>query len=233
MLLGLAGVLGAGLACGGDDDDDDDDAAEDDVSDDDADDDSDDDADDDAGDDDDDGMTQGCDVTIPNENIVANAGFELPDAGDSWIPLSAGATMGEWTVTGEGVDHMGAIMAAGEGDQCVDLNNLAPGGVTQTLSTTAGAAYELTFCYSGNPSLNFATQGEKETAVYWGDTLLGNYVFDTTGMTPEEPGWVTYTVSIPAELTVGSETELAFVSLADNGGVYGPAIDAVVVVEAK
>ncbi|MCB9477532.1 MAG: DUF642 domain-containing protein [Deltaproteobacteria bacterium] len=216
-----------GLACGGDDDDDDDVSNDDDADDDTSDDDT---ADDDTADDDDDddsSTKDGCALTMPETgNLVADPSFENPDAGANWVTYTAGKMLGAWESTGDGVDHMGTVMQAGEGDQCVDLNNLNQGGLKQTLTTEAGQAYALEFCYAGNPSYG-TSQGVKETEIFWGETSLGVFKYDTTGDAPDDVAWVTISVDIPASATTGASTTLSFVS--KTGTPYGPAIDAVVV----
>ena len=70
------------------------------------------------------------------------------------------------------------------GAQSIDLDGNAPGGVSQTLSTTAGQAYLLSFAYSANPdrastSSCASTKAGASMVVTWGGAQIGTYTFST------------------------------------------------------
>ncbi|MCB1155254.1 MAG: DUF642 domain-containing protein [Deltaproteobacteria bacterium] len=216
----LSAMFALTTACGGDDDDDDETQGDDD--------------DDNGDDDDDDSDISGCAVN-PDEagNIVSNSSFEEPvvTTPEHYLPLNAGDTIGEWDVIGKGVDLVGDRLQAGHGVQSVDLNNYTDhGGVEQALPTTPGQSYNLSFCYAGNTE---GGEGIKEFEIFWGETSLGSWTFDTTGYTPTNMGWITTIIEVPGDFTASDTTTLKFVSLQPVASVHGPEIDAVVVVPAE
>ena len=112
-------------------------------------------------------------------NIVTNPGFELRDPSTSVID--------DWTVSpnttswfsspGPSLFPSGPNLAPGGGSYFASTGCSAAFGpclLSQTLSTTAGTKYTLSFLY--NPGSE-ATASNAETKVYWGTTPL----FDILG----------------------------------------------------
>ena len=86
---------------------------------------------------------------------IVNGSFEVGsnDAGlGGFSTLNGGSTaITGWTVTGHSVDWINGYWQASNGTHSVDLNGLGVGGVSQTIATTPGQTYKLTFDMSGNP----------------------------------------------------------------------------------
>lgn len=187
----------------------------------------------------------------PNVNLVQNGSFESgyeattqvnggwPNNHGLWAPIGyngATDTIPDWTVVGGGADWHDAdstlpnSMAAADGDRMVDLNSCcgyAPGVISQTIATTPGVSYTLSFDYSGHPygpcyfgpkSLR-ATAGSASTVVS-ADPLAEGYL-DGTNL------WHSVSVSFTAS---SAATVISFESLETDGTCAGPIVDNVWVV---
>jgi len=95
-----------------------------------------------------------------NAAIVVDGSFNAPYAGPMFANLTSGQSFSAWTVTGSGsgpygaagVDLIGGYWAAPTlGGGSVDLDGLAPGGITQSITNLAAGSYALSFYLSGNP----------------------------------------------------------------------------------
>ena len=148
---------------------------------------------------------------------IFSDGFE-PGPEGSFTSVPAVSTIGPWTVGLGGVDWIGSYWTPAAGSASVDLSALAPGSVFTTLSTVAGQSYVLNFSLAGNPDL----AGVKTVHVTVGD-FVGDFSFDTTGMSLGAMGWVGQTASFKAS----SSSDVLTFAAAAGSGAYGPAIDAV------
>jgi hypothetical protein len=162
------------------------------------------------------------------DTIVINGSFEANNIGNSpWRQLSA---VTGWTssATGnaafeiqKGVTQGGLSgfnQTAFDGIQYLELNTHQFTSISQTLATTQGDSYTLSFAYSGRP--NTANQAESAIKVYWG----GQEVLSTTATASS--GWKTY--SIKNLTSLGNATELRFSSIGPSSSVsYGSYLDGV------
>ncbi|MBR8826391.1 MAG: choice-of-anchor C family protein [Gomphosphaeria aponina SAG 52.96 = DSM 107014] len=186
------------------------------------------------------------------ENLVQNGSFEVSiDVGtDGWAPLQAGENAIEnWTIikapntpTVEAntiydidlirfVEGESPFWGGSEGLQSVDLNG-SPGfgGVEQTIATTIGQKYSVTFDMAGNPQspdgekvkqIKVQAQGESEV-----------FTFDTTGKSFEDMGWEQKVWEFTAtgeETTIQFLTEVNEAEGINTDALRGPALDNVVV----
>ena len=181
-----------------------------------------------------------------NNNLVQNGSFEVgyeattqinggwPSNHGFWAPLGyAGATdtIPDWTVSGGGVDWHDSdssvpnSMIAADSNRMVDLNSgwgSAPGVISQTIATTPGASYTLSFSYSGHPYSGCyfgpkpmrASAGSASTVVS-ADPLAEGYL-DSTNL------WHAASVSFTAS---SSSTVISFASLENDGTCAGPLVD--------
>lgn len=179
-------------------------------------------------------------------NIVQNGSFETGYEGTTqtnggwpsnhgfWAPIGyfgATDTIPDWTVSGGGVDWHDAdvsipnSMIAADSDRLVDLNSCcynAPGMISQTIATTPGLSYIMSFSYSGHPYSPCyfgpkplrATAGSTSTVVS-ADPLAEGYL-DNTNI------WHAASVSFTAS---SSSTVISFESLEDDGTCAGPLVD--------
>jgi choice-of-anchor C domain-containing protein len=158
---------------------------------------------------------------------ATNGSFETGTyAGGSLNTLNAGSTnLTGWTITTGSIDWISSVWPAKDGSKSLDLSGNGPGAISQTLATTIGKTYVVSFALSGNPggapvvkTLSVAATGGATTA----------YTFDTgtAGNTLSDMKWTAQTYSFVA---TSATTVLAITST--TAGVYGPALDNVVVTE--
>jgi choice-of-anchor C domain-containing protein len=159
--------------------------------------------------------------------LIVNGGFELPDAGVTFVGRNSGDNFGGngWTVDLGEVDHVGGFWQAAVGAQSLDLNGSNAGAVYQDLATTPGQKYLIRFALAGNPF----GEDDKRLEILWDDAQIADIVFDQNTQTSTDMGWLYKEVTAVA---VDSSTRLTFHSLtgAMNGNqgfqtYYGPAID--------
>ena len=190
-------------------------------------------------------------VSIPalaqaTNNLVQNGSFEQgyeattringgwPCNHGYWAPIGydgATETIPHWTVGGGGVDWHDSDpsvldgMVAAAGARLVDLNSgwgSAPGVLSQTIATTPGDSYTLTFSYSGHPYSGCyfgpkplrASAGSASTEVSV-DPQAEGYL-DSTNL------WHTASLNFTAS---SSSTVLSFESLENDGTCAGPLVD--------
>lgn len=156
---------------------------------------------------------------------IVNGDFATPPGGVfTTFPGGSTAITG-WTVTRNSVDLVGSYWQAPPGGgQSVDLDGNAPGGLTQTLATTAGQAYRVTFELSGNPDGGPTTKtlsvGAGITASLYTYTIGANSHAD-----------MMYTPEVFDFTAIGASTTLSFLS-DDVGSPYGPVIGDVAIAAA-
>jgi choice-of-anchor C domain-containing protein len=146
--------------------------------------------------------------------------------GGALTTLAAGsASLSGWVITSGSVDWTGTYWPAKSGSKSLDLSGAGPGAISQTLVTTVGKTYVVSFAMSGNPdggpALKTLTVGATGAATT-------PFSFDTgvAGNTLSDMKWATKTYTFVATSTT---TVLAFTSA--TAGAWGPALDAVVVTE--
>ena len=135
--------------------------------------------------------------------------------GNSAFEIQKGATQG-----GQG----GFNPVAASGTQYLELNTDRLTSISQTIATTAGGTYALSFAYSGRPD----TPGGANSLmnVYWGSTLLTPtaLVGNTGGV------WQSYSQNLTA---LGASTVLRFESIGPvSAPTYGSYLDNVSVMAA-
>jgi len=128
-----------------------------------------------------------------------------------------------WIVTSGNIDihhseggSSGSIVSA-DGTFFVDLNGGEPGSIAQTVPTIPGRQYKIDFIMSGNcncgPTVKFFT-------IYANGDQGTSYSFDTTGKSPDFPGWV------PAVYNFNATSNPTTISLVSNtGSSCGPTVD--------
>jgi hypothetical protein len=185
-------------------------------------------------------------VSVTANILVQNGSFEdgyeattqinggWPNNHGFWAPIGyngATDTIPTWTVSGGGVDWSDSdvsvpnSMVAADADRFVDLNSCcgnAPGVISQTIATTPGVSYTMSFSYSGHPYLwcyfgpksMRASAGSASTVVS-ADPLVEGYL-DSTNI------WHAASVSFTAS---SSSTVISFESLENDGTCAGPLVD--------
>ena len=149
-------------------------------------------------------------------NLVTNGSFEGgPLGGFTTIPGGSSAITG-WTVTGDSVDWINTYWQPSDGSFSLDLDGNGQGGVAQTLTTTSGQTYRVTFDMAGNVD-NLPII--KTVDVFAGPTLQ-SFTFDITGHSHGSMGWETKTFLF----TANSSSTLLWFASADPG-FFGAALD--------
>ncbi|MDH6108492.1 choice-of-anchor C domain-containing protein [Kitasatospora sp. MAP12-15] len=167
-------------------------------------------------------LLAGLGVTASAQTVSRfdDGSFEYPRvAVNSYTDLSAGQTIGPWTVTAGTVDLIGAgFWQAAEGDQSVDLNGVGPGAVAQTFTTVPGANYTVTYALAGNPA--------GPPILKTGSALIDgqdfqDFSFDTAGKSFTNMGYVNRQFTFQA---TNSATTIGFASTTPNSP-FGPVVD--------
>ncbi|GGC91591.1 DUF642 domain-containing protein [Undibacterium terreum] len=155
-------------------------------------------------------------------NIVTNGGFEANKFDGSWTTMSS---ITGWTSTGafevqKGSNSGGLNVfdVAYEGVQYLELNSDGLTTVSQSLHTTAGGLYDLSFVFSGRSDTPSGAASSME--VFWGNLDLGKITAAANS------GWVAYDFSNLQALS--DNTTLSFKSLGPtSASSYGSYLDAV------
>jgi len=148
------------------------------------------------------------------------------------IPNALGTTIPGWTVTTGSVDWIGNYwLPPPSGGYSLDLDGNAPGAVSQTINTTAGDTYWLSFYLAGNPD---GPPDPKTVMV-----CAANSCQDFSHARPPNPssladnqidmGWTLEGLSFKATY---ASTTISFTSDESGGTFWGPVIGGVSVPEA-
>lgn len=147
-----------------------------------------------------------------SQNLIADPGFERPRAPQgTYAVYEPGQTIGPWTVIGASGNvaltstsdmNGNFLFQARSGLGYLDLTGNcdcgAPSGVSQTVATTPGATYNLTFWGS---NAHIRTQGTTSTInVYVGSTLIFTS-FNKRGRGLEHQVWQKFSTSFVATET--------------------------------
>jgi len=155
---------------------------------------------------------------------LINGGFEsgAVNPGARYVSLQPGSTsINGWVVGGHGIDYIGGLWQASEGNRSLDLSASSNGSIATTLNTVRGKHYRLLFDIAGNPD---GKPQEKALRV-WTEEKYQDFVFNTTGKTDRSMGWETKSLNFTATTYF---TPLKFESLTTTA--YGPALDNVRVI---
>ena len=158
---------------------------------------------------------------------ASNGSFETGtyvDGGFGFEQLNAGDTsITGWTVDAGSVDWIGAYWPAQDGSMSIDMSGADAGTISQTLATTIGNNYTVSFFLSGNP---VGAPTVKTLDVSATGAAAASYTYDVTGNDLTNMNWTAKTYTF---LATSASTTLSFVST--TAGASGPAIDNVVITE--
>ena len=147
--------------------------------------------------------------------VDGGSGFEQLNAGDTSIT--------GWTVDAGSVDWVGTYWPAQDGSMSVDMSGVAAGTISQTLATTIGNTYTVSFFLSGNPA---GPPSLKTLDVSATGAAAASYTYDVSGNDRANMNWTQETYTF---LATSASTTLTFVST--TAGAFGPAIDNVAITE--
>lgn len=156
-----------------------------------------------------------------------NGSFETGtyvDGGSGYETLNAGDTsITGWTVDAGSVDWVGTYWQAQDGSMSLDLSGDDAGTLSQTLATTIGNTYTVSFFLSGNPA-GPPTVKTLDVSATGGATA--SYTYDVTGNSLTNMNWTAESYTL---LATSASTTVSFVST--TAGFFGPALDDVVITE--
>ncbi|MCU0703457.1 MAG: choice-of-anchor C family protein [Fimbriiglobus sp.] len=163
---------------------------------------------------------------LNNPNLIENGSFEDGPKCDLLTSLAEGSTaITGWTVTRGPIDYVGSFWEHADGKRSLDLHG-SPGfgGVKQTIKTTPGAKYKLTFRFATTPH---AAKPKKKLAVEV-DGAKTEFEVDASGKSTMV--WERQSLTFTAG---PKDTVIEFYTLETEDGNCGPAIDDVKVVRTK
>lgn len=134
-------------------------------------------------------------------SLIKNGCLSAPSVSSQWGEFGPGSTsIPGWAIGGSSVDD--AVDAAKGGWQpppgcgySVDLSGSAPGSVSQTVTTTPGASYELRWYLSGNWN---CPPTVKTMHVVWDGQLVDVPSFNSTGLSATLMHWAVQSVIVKA-----------------------------------
>lgn len=163
-------------------------------------------------------------------NLISNFSFEDP------VPASNGglwqvySSINGWQtplnyieIQRNGLYGSAPSNQAPDGFQWTEVD--APGAgsaLRQTVSTEAGATYNLSFYYSGRPNY-----GHQELAVYWNNALVG-VVSNALTVSAQDLNWREYSFSLIGSGSTGILSFASLANFADNQGAGGNLLDKVI-----
>ena len=156
-----------------------------------------------------------------------NGSFETGtyfDNGSGFETLSAGdISIAGWTVDAGSVDWIGTHWTPQDGAMSIDMSGTEAGAISQTLDTTIGNTYTVSFFLSGNPE---GAPAVKTLDVSATGGTLATYSYDTTGNDVSNMNWKQEEYTF---LATSATTTLSFVNTTTTA--IGPANENVVITE--
>jgi uncharacterized protein (DUF2141 family) len=176
--------------------------------------------------------------TLLAGNLLINGDFETPNIGNgasgqgftTYATNSAIGTTG-WKVTAGSVDVVrnaaGTTYATkpASGSQCIDLDGLQPGTISQNVTTVVGRRYLLRLAYTATPFVGDGAATRTATVSFGGKTVV-NLSKAVAGLTPQNAGW-----SYVEYLVVATSTTSAVTIKGTSPGSLGIAVDNVSLTE--
>ncbi len=137
--------------------------------------------------------------------------------------MTAGSTIGPWTVGLGGVDLQGSRAGAAP-NQSVDLSEVNPGSISQTIQTTRGTAYTVSFGAAANaagaPAVKTMTVSADSTGAVLQSYSVTKPGGDWCESASANTGYDSYSYSFVATT---SSTKLTFTSTTNSR--FGPIVD--------
>jgi hypothetical protein len=185
--------------------------------------------------------------------VIINGSFETPSISGSFLSILAGSEPPGfgWQVTSNSVDIVttGVFGTAFDGNQFLDLDGFAPGSILESIATTPGIQYALTFMYANNPfgpggipppdcpfGTNCATIPATAQVSVWDSNtnsqLITPLLLTHGNSTAANLNWAS--PGAIAFVAIGTTTTLSFLSLDPNqsdGGIFLDAISVTAVPE--
>lgn len=173
-------------------------------------------------------------AAAPQKSLLKNGSFGGKPPPDGCV--SGTDSLLNWTVTTGSIDILSDSSTCGPiappvGVYFLNLTGGADTGaatINQTVATTVGTLYILTFNFGGDPEWQTGCFGSGNTndgptksmnvLISGSVGVTANYTIDTTGLACDDPGWTFEGIFFTATTAT---TTISFQSL-DTTGVYGP-----------
>jgi choice-of-anchor C domain-containing protein len=156
-------------------------------------------------------------------NVIVNGSFESPSIWQTnqLVEYEAGSTaIPGWSIGGNSIDLVGEnYWQAEDGDQSIDLSGSAPGSVSQTVATTPGQNYTLTWYMAGNTNCG---QAIKTMDVSWNGTLVDAPTFNDSGDSNGSMGWEQMQLNVTA---TGASSVVEFADATPDMSECGATLD--------
>ena len=162
-------------------------------------------------------------------NLIQNGGFDGPNAPDGGFQTEGVGSLAipEWDVLAGNVDWIRGYWESSDGDgYSIDLNGVTQGTIGQTIATTIGQVYRLSFDLSANPDVGGATR----VVLLGGGGPIGSesYVF-TTGPSQNSRTSMNWSARSLTFTATSTSTLISFASGNLDNCCWGAAIDNVAV----
>ncbi len=162
----------------------------------------------------------------PRTNLISNGSFETPIVSGFQLFTTGSPFDANWAINGETTLVRGQFgTIASDGAQWLSLESFGSAAfpnndatISQTITTTPGVAYDLTFDYTvlGSDSVNTPWQLDFNFGAGVQSLLIDNTAQLTIG------AWQNHTVRFTA---TAATTTISFAGIAKVDGFFGPAID--------
>jgi len=162
-------------------------------------------------------------VTAARADLETNGSFESgPPLPGGRLVISSGSTaLTGWSVGTGSVEVLDQTWwQSAHLDRSIGLNGSATGAVSQSIATSAGGTYDVSFWMSGDPGTVPGIKNLRVSAA----GQSADFTFDSEHVWEWAMGWTQHVWSFTAS---GSSTQLEFRSL--DAGFDGPALDGVTV----
>ena len=154
-------------------------------------------------------------------NLVVNGSFE-----DTPRTVSAGtydtfSSINGWSTTGGGIEirnnHVGT---ASDGDYFAELDSTRNSNIFQTIATTAGQAYTLSFDYS--PRMGQVSNTNGISALWNGSIISVPAVITGSGVGNTDNVWTNYVFTV-----IGTGSDILGFNAAGRSDTFGGSLDSV------
>lgn len=167
-------------------------------------------------------LSETC-YTVCTGNLITNGDFS-----DSF-PLNVGGTAVGWTLVGVDVHHIGIYGYVSQPKNVwIDLMSVSPGYAAQTVNTTSGINYQLSFDLGADRSSASDTGSNRTVIVHIGSStstlVLSTYTVIPTAVATkyEELNWQRYAINFTANSLT---TTISFSGFSSGLQNYGPTLD--------
>jgi choice-of-anchor C domain-containing protein len=160
-------------------------------------------------------------------SLIVNGSFETPSSSGDILSFPAGATLPGWIVSGDVEtvrnNFQGNSYLSYDGVRYLDLDGVHAGAISQSIATTIGTEYTLSFAYANNPYPAATHPASARVLVSGSSTLLDQSITHNTSTT-SNADWIFTSLTFTADST---STSVSFGSLDAQSSIGGISLDAI------